>query len=159
MFELSSPWWSFVVRGAIVYVTLMVLVRLSGKRTVGEFTPFDLVVVVLLGESMQGAITGSDQSVPGGVLVAATLVGLNYAVGFVTARSKVIDKLVEGEAVLIARDGRIFRAALKRNNLPESDLHEAVRHAGLASLAEVEIAMLEPDGEISIVPKHRQGSG
>lgn len=155
MFEMASPWWSFLARGAIVYVFLMVLIRVSGKRTVGEFTPFDLVVVVLLGESVQGAITGNDESVPGGMLVAVTIVGLNYAVAFVTARSQAASKLFEGEPVLLARQGRTFPAALRRNNIPTSDLDEAVRHAGLSSLAEVELAMLEPDGEISIVPKER----
>jgi uncharacterized membrane protein YcaP (DUF421 family) len=65
VFQLSEPWWELLARGAIVYLALMVLVRLSGKRTVGEFTPFDLVVVVLLGESAQGALTGGEESVPG----------------------------------------------------------------------------------------------
>jgi uncharacterized membrane protein YcaP (DUF421 family) len=63
MFSLSLPWWEFMARGAIVYVCILFLVRLSGKRTVGEFTPFDLVVVILIGESTQGAMTGGDESV------------------------------------------------------------------------------------------------
>ncbi len=152
MFELSVPWWSLLARGAIVYVALMVLLRLSGKRTVGEFTPFDLVVVVLLGEAAQGSLTGGDESLLGGLIVAATLIGLNYAVGFGTARSATFDKLVEGEAVLLVRNGQVHHRALKRNNIPETDLEEAVRRAGHATMDKVELAMLESSGEITVVP-------
>ncbi len=88
MFDFGEPWWQLVARAVIVYIVLMVLARLSGKRTVGEFTPFDLVVVLLISEATQGALTGSDHSVPGGLLLAATLIGVNYGVGFASARSK-----------------------------------------------------------------------
>jgi uncharacterized membrane protein YcaP (DUF421 family) len=152
VFEPSEPWWELLLRGATVYVVLLALVRLSGKRTVGEFTPFDLVVVVLIGESAQGALVGSDQSVSGGLLVAGTLVALNYVVGFVSARSKRFDKLVEGEAVILLRRGVLQQGALRRNNVPESDVDEAIRGAGLASRADVDLAVLETDGEITVVP-------
>ena len=152
MFELSEPWWAFLIRGAIVYFALLILIRLSGKRTVGEFTPFDLVVVVLIGESAQGALTGSDESIGGGLLVASTLVALNYLVGFATTRSPAIDRLVVGEPVILVRRGALQDRALRRNNIPESDLDEAMRRAGLRTRADVDLAVLETDGEITIVP-------
>jgi uncharacterized membrane protein YcaP (DUF421 family) len=143
----------FVARAALVYVAIMVLVRLSGKRTVGEFTPFDLVVVILIGESTQGALTGGDESVVGALIVSATLIAMNYTVGFITARSKLADRIVEGEAVLLMRDGRVLADVLKRNNVPESDLDEALRAEGVAERQEVRREFLETDGTISVIRK------
>jgi hypothetical protein len=147
MFDLSLPWWHFVVRAALIYAALMLLVRLSGKRTVGEFTPFDLVVLILLGESVQGGITGGDESVLSGFIVATTLIGMNYLVGFATARSSHIDAIIEGEPVVLVRHGHLNKKALKRNNIPESDLQESLRKAGLTDTEDVELAMLETDGQ------------
>jgi len=153
MFELALPWWEFVARAALVYAALLVLVRLSGKRTVGEFTPFDLVVVILLGESTQGAMVGADVSVPGSLIVATTLIALNYALGFVTARSRRIDRLVEGEPVVVMRNGRMLSHALRRNNVPESDLEEALRKQGVSAHEDVELAILETNGEITVLKR------
>lgn len=151
MFSSTVTVWEFVARAALVYVTIMILVRLSGKRTVGEFTPFDLVVVILIGESTQGALTGGDESIVGAVVVSATLIALNYMVGFITTRSKLADTIVEGEAVLLIRDGRVLVDALRRNNLPDSDLDEALRAEGVGDRSEVRRAYLETDGTISVI--------
>lgn len=155
MFSLSQPWWEFVVRGALIYVVILFLVRLSGKRTVGEFTPFDLVVVILIGESTQGALTGGDESVLGAPLVAATLIALNQLLGYLSARSKTVDRLLEGEPVLLVRNGRVLHKALRANNLPVSDLEESVRKQGLAAMDAVALAVLETNGEITVVARKR----
>lgn len=151
MFSTDVTIWEFIVRAALVYFAIMVLVRISGKRTVGEFTPFDLVVVILIGESTQGALTGGDESVVGALVVSATLIALNYAIGFATTRWKAVDRLVEGEAVLLMRDGKVITEALNRNNIPDSDLDEALREEGIAEHREVRRAFLETDGTISVI--------
>lgn len=153
MFSTEVSVWEFVARAALVYFAIMVLVRISGKRTVGEFTPFDLVVVILIGESTQGALTGGDESIIGALVVSATLIALNYTIGFVTTRSALADRLVEGNAVLLVRDGRLLAGALRRNNLPESDLDEAIRAEGIADRKDVHRAFLEPNGTISVIAK------
>jgi uncharacterized membrane protein YcaP (DUF421 family) len=153
MFSTDVNLWEFVARAALIYFAIMVLVRVSGKRTVGEFTPFDLVVVLLIGESTQGALTGGDESVIGALVVAATLIALNYAIGFISTRSKLADKIIEGEAVLLVRDGKVLKSALKRNNIPESDLDEALRAEGVAERRDVRRAFLEVDGTISVIKK------
>lgn len=153
MFSPGLSLWEFAARAALVYFAIMVLVRLSGKRTVGEFTPFDFVVVILIGESTQGALTGGDESVIGALVVSTTLIALNYLVGFITARSKLADRVVEGDAVLLMRDGRVLRGALRRNNIPETDLDEAIRAEGIARRADVRRAFLEVNGSISVIPK------
>jgi uncharacterized membrane protein YcaP (DUF421 family) len=153
VFSMNLNVWEFVARAAIVYVVIMLLIRVSGKRTVGEFTPFDMIVVILIGESTQGALTGGDESVVGALIVSATLIALNYGVGFVTARSALADKFVEGEPVLLLRDGKPLLQALRRNNVPESDLDEALRSEGVADRHEVRLAFLETDGTISVIKK------
>lgn len=153
MFSTHVGMLEFVARAALVYFAIMILVRLSGKRTVGEFTPFDLVVVILIGESTQGALTGGDESVLGALVVSATLIALNYAIGFLTTRSERADRLIEGQAVVLMRDGKVIEAALRRNNIPESDLDEALRMEGIDERSEVRRAYLETNGTITVIRK------
>ncbi len=156
MFSLDEPLWQLLVRAGVVYVALMILVRLSGKRTVGEFTPFDLVVLLLVSEASQGALTGGDESVPGGLVLAGTLIAINYLIGFLSARSDTFDSLVEGDPVVLVRNGKRDHRALRKNNIPESDLSESIRKAGLADEKDVRLVVLETDGEITVVPKRTQ---
>lgn len=150
MFELSTPWWELPVRAAVIYAVLLVLVRLSGKRTVGQFTPFDLLVVMLLSETVSSGLVGSEQSVTGGLLAAATLVSLNVLLAVLTARSARMQRLVEGDPVLIGRDGRLHGAALTRNHVPLVDVERALREAD-CDLKDMKYAFLEADGGISIL--------
>ncbi|TWT19450.1 DUF421 domain-containing protein [Luteimonas marina] len=145
------PWWEFVLRAIAVYVVLLSLVRLSGKRTVGQFTPFDLIVVVLLGTAVQNSLIGEDTSLPGGLILAATLVALNWLTGFVTARHPALDRLVEGSPVLLARDGVVFEAALRRQSISRAEFESEMRAADCAEAADIRLAVLETNGRISIV--------
>ena len=129
MFDLDLPWWEYAVRGVAIYVALLVMMRLSGKRTIGQFTPFDLLVIMLLSEAVSPGLTGGDDSVAGGLIVVVTLVVLNLAIAFVTARNETVAELVEGTAVLIGRDGKIFKEVLKRNHVAESDVEQSLRAA------------------------------
>ena len=150
MSEMSLPWWEFVARAALVYLALMLMVRLSGKRTVGQFTPFDLLVVMLLSESVSPGLTGGDDSVAGGLILVVTLVALNVAIAFVIARSRKAADLVEGTAVLLGRDGKIFKEALRRNHVAESDLEQSLREADCPR-EKMKYAFLEADGKITIL--------
>ncbi len=152
MFDMQMPWYEFVLRAAIVYVVLLVLVRVSGKRTVGQFTPFDLLVVTLLSESVSNGLTGSDESVSGGLIAAATLIGLNLLLAIATARSRRLEKISEGSPVLIARDGVLFKDVLRRNHVGPTDFDKALREAD-CDLEEVRFAFLESDGQISVLKK------
>ena len=88
MLHLAMPWWLFMLRACVVYFVLLAMIRASGKRTMGQFTPFDMLLVVLLGNAVQNALLGEDTSVAGGLLLAVTLISLNWIVGFVSARSE-----------------------------------------------------------------------
>eukprot|EP01034_Spumella_vulgaris_P032716 gene32716-40378_t len=152
MFEMELPWWELVARGAIIYAVLLVMVRVAGKRTVGQFTPFDLLVVMLLSEAVSNSLSGGDNSIPGGLLIAATLIGLNMAIAFITSHSRKAAELVDGTAVLLGRDGQIFDAAVKQNRVAEGDVQQALREQD-CSLEEMQCVFLEADGKITILKK------
>ena len=155
LFELSAPWWVFVLRATAIYALVMVLVRVSGKRAVGQFTPFDLVLLILIGNAVQNGINGGDNSLTGAAIMATTLIALNYGVAFVTARSRRAERLVEGEPVVLARDGKLFDHVLRRELVSQSDFREALRMNSVEDVAEVELALLETNGHISVVPRKR----
>ena len=110
-----------MLRAVVVYGVLLVLVRVTGKRSVGQFTPFDMILLILLGTAVQNSLIGDDISLPGGLILAATLIGLNDAVGWMTARSVRLNSLVEGDPVLLGRDGRIFDDRLRRECISRAD--------------------------------------
>ena len=153
LFHLSAPRWHFVLRACAIYVLVMVLVRLSGKRAVGQFTPFDLVLLILIGNAVQNGINGGDNSLTGAAIMATTLIALNYAVAYVTSRNRKVEKFVEGVPVLLARDGQLFEAVLRRELVSREDFREALRMNGVDDVAEVELALLETNGSISVVTK------
>jgi uncharacterized membrane protein YcaP (DUF421 family) len=152
MFDMSVPWWEFVVRGAVVYLVLLVLVRISGKRTVGQFTPFDLVVVLLLSESVSGAINAQDESLSGGLIAATTLIALDMAIAYASARNARIDAIVQGSPVLVGRDGVVYDDVLKRQRVPRSDLDKALRDAD-CEIEDMRMAIIEADGNINIMKR------
>jgi uncharacterized membrane protein YcaP (DUF421 family) len=149
MFDVSLAWWEFVARAALIYLVLLLFVRLSGKRTVGQFTPFDLLVVLLIGEAVSNGLSGGDESVIGGLIAAATLIGLNLLLASASARSRAIDIALEGEAVLLGRKGKVYKKALQSHRITEGDIEKALREAD-CELSEMESLMLESDGNISV---------
>lgn len=150
MFDMSSSWWELAARAAIIYAALLALMRLSGKRTVGQFTPFDLLVVMLLSEAVSNGLTGGDASLAGGLVVAVTLIALNTVVAVGTARFSRLQLLVEGAPVLIGRDGQFFIPVLKKNHVPLNDCERALRQSD-CDLKDMKYAFLEADGDISIL--------
>ncbi len=153
LFDLAMPWWEFVLRALAVYVALLVMVRLSGKRSVGQFTPFDMILLILLGTAVQNSLIGEDVSLVGGLLLAATLITLNHAVGWVTARSRRIHGLLEGRAVKLIEDGVLDKERLRKEGVSEMDLEEALRRAGMEHVSEVRRGWLETDGHITLIKK------
>ena len=153
LFDLKIPWWEIVLRASVVYFVLLALLRLSGKRTVGQFTPFDLLVLVLLGDAVQGSMIAGDQSLQGGLILTATLLGWNRVVGYVTARREPVAKVVEGKADILARNGEVFHEAMKSADLTLDDLEEAMRDHSVPSINKIRLAVLEKDGTITVLPR------
>ena len=150
MFDMDLPWWEFIARGTIIYAFLLVMVRLTGKRTIGQFTPFDLLIVMLLSEAVSNALNGGDNSVQGGLIIATTLIALNVIIAVATSRSRKIAELVDGTPVLLGRDGKIFTDIVKKCRVAEGDVEQALREAD-CPLHKMKCAFLEPDGKITIL--------
>jgi uncharacterized membrane protein YcaP (DUF421 family) len=150
MFDMDLPWWEFIARGTIIYCFLLVMVRLTGKRTIGQFTPFDLLIVMLLSEAVSNALNGGDESVQGGLITASTLIALNVIIAIATSRSRKIAELVDGTPVLLGRDGKIFSDVVKKCRVAEGDVEQALREAD-CPLHKMKCAFLEPDGKITIL--------
>jgi uncharacterized membrane protein YcaP (DUF421 family) len=158
LFQLSAPWWHFVLRAVAIYVMVMVLIRVSGKRAVGQFTPFDLVLLILIGNAVQNGINGGDNSLTGAFVMATTLIALNYAVAFATSRSRRAERLVEGVPVVLARNGKVFERVLREQLVSDEDFHKALRQHALVDVSDIALALLETNGSISIVPREAGGS-
>lgn len=152
MFDMELPWWEYIARATIIYGTLLVMVRISGKRTVGQFSPFDLLVIMLLSEAVSNSLSGGDQSVPAGLLLAATLIGLNMLIAWVTAHSRKATDWIEGTPVLLGRHGKIFHDAAVKNRVAESDIERALREDD-CRLEDMQCIFLESDGKITILKK------
>lgn len=150
---MAVPWWEFIVRAVVVYAFLIALLRLTGKRQVGQLAPFDLVLLLVLSNAVQNAMNAGDNSLVGGLLSATTLVGLNYAVGFATYRSKRLERLIEGRPQVVIHNGRVFEDVMARAQLTHHELNAALRQAGCACADDVQTAVLENNGAISVVAR------
>ena len=150
MFTPSVGVGELILRVVVVYVSIFVLLRLVGKKQVGELTPFDLVVLLLLSECVQNALIADDTSVTGGVVAAATLFGMSQLVGFISWRSKRAERVLEGTPRVLVRHGHVYKDVLAREQITHSELLEALRREGCTSLTRVRYAVLENDGDITI---------
>ncbi|MDI3297765.1 MAG: DUF421 domain-containing protein [Bacillota bacterium] len=151
LWRLALPWWDLALRAALVYLLLLVGFRLVGKREVGQFTLFDLVVVLLVSNAVQPAITGPDVSLAGGLVIVVTLLAVNALVAQLRLRSPLVRRLMEGHPTVIARDGHWLPEALRHEGLNEEDCLMAMREHGVTDVKEVALAILETDGTISIL--------
>jgi uncharacterized membrane protein YcaP (DUF421 family) len=159
MFNMSVPWWELIVRSLIVYVFLIVLLRLSGKRQVGQLAPFDLVLLLVLSNAVQNSMNGGDNSLVGGLVSAVTLIGANYCGGIATFKNKRLEAIVEGRPQIIVHNGRVFEDVMARAQLTHHELQAALRQSGCACIEDVHSAVLENNGAISVLTRSASISG
>jgi uncharacterized membrane protein YcaP (DUF421 family) len=153
MWTFGIPPWELAFRSALIYLAMIVVLRLFGKREVGQFTLFDLVLILLVANAVQPAMTGSDASLGGGLVIIATLVLTNRGVALARSHVPLVDRLLEAQPTVIARDGQWISKALEREDLEREDGEMALREHGIADISKVELAVLESDGTISVVPR------
>lgn len=144
---------SIAGRAAIVYIAVLIGLRLMGKRELGQMTVFDLVVVLLLANAVQNAMVGADTSVQGGLVAAFVLLAINRVVAAVRLHSGVWGRLVEGSPTVLVQEGQILDAAVRKEGLERAQVEMAMREHGVANVADVQLAVMETDGSISIVPR------
>jgi uncharacterized membrane protein YcaP (DUF421 family) len=150
VWQMSVPWWEMALRAVVVYVFLMILLRITGRRQVGQLAPFDLVLLLVLSNALQNAMNGGDNSVTGGVLSALVLVGLNWVVGYVAFRSKRLSRVIEGRPEVLIHNGHVFRDVMQRERITQSEIDAALRQAGCGCIDDVHFAILENNGQISV---------
>ena len=151
LFRLGVPPLELVVRTVFIYIVFLAALRIFGKREIGQFTIFDLALVLLAANALQPAITGPDTSITGAAIIIATIFALNWFVGVLRSRYPPIRRLLEDRPDVVGRDGRWIRRAVEREGLDETDLEAALREHGLADVSQMRLAVLEQDGSISIV--------
>jgi uncharacterized membrane protein YcaP (DUF421 family) len=151
MWQLSLPWWELVVRGTLIYLFLTVVLRLTGKRQMGHLAPFDLILLLVLSNTVQNAMNGGDNSVPGGLISACTVIALNYLVSWLTFHNRTLARLIEGRALILIRGGKIDERVRRHAMLTREELLAALRAQDCHCLEDVAYAMLENTGEISVV--------
>ncbi|MBZ5566804.1 MAG: DUF421 domain-containing protein [Acidobacteriia bacterium] len=138
-----------VARTLVIYLVVLIGVRLSGKREVGQMTPFDLTLLLLISNAVQNAMTGPDTSLLGGIVAAATLLVVNYLVAEVSGKDRRLRRVIEGSPTLLVHNGQVLESHLAREHVSHDELMRALREHGIGDLGDVALAVLEVDGSIS----------
>ena len=144
-----------VARAAVMFFVLYVLLRVMGKRELGQLTPFELVVMIVLGDLIQQAVTHNDFSLTGAILAVSTFAFLAIAMSWLTYLSPRAEKLLDGEPRVVIRDGKLLKENLRRDRMTQSEVESEMRLAGIATMDRVAWAILEPQGKISFIKKDK----
>ena len=142
-----------IFRSLVVYIFLLIAFRFSGKRQVGQLTPFDLIVILIISNVLQDAVIGKDASIGGGMIGAATILVLNFLLVEVTYRYKKARRLLENSPTLLVHDGKVIEENMRRERITHDELHAALRRNGLVEVTQARFAVLEEGGGISVVSK------
>ena len=142
-----------VLRAASIYVALLVLFRLAGRRSLAEITPFDLILLLIIGEATQQALLGDDFSITNSILVITTLVVIDVGLSMLKLRSRAVGRWLDGTPTLVVEHGRPLKARMAEARLQDDDILQAARQSqGLERMDQIKYAILEPNGKISIIP-------
>lgn len=148
--SVSIPYWHFVFRGAFVYLTILLLLRIAGKRQIGQMGAGEFVAILLISNAVQNSMNGGDNSITGGLILAAVIVALSYLVEYLSYKSKRLERLFEGHPTMLVHKGKILRKNLERELINVHELKTLLRKQGIHDLSEIYEAILEGDGSISV---------
>ncbi len=152
VFVTSVPLLEIVFRTVVVYVAVFALLRIAGKRELGQMNVTDLVVILVIANAVQNSLNGGDTSLVGGIVAAATLVALNVLVDRYGKQVPFLERFVRSEPTLLMQDGVFIDKNLEQENVTKDEIEMSAREHGIKDLSEVSEAILEPDGSISIIP-------
>lgn len=153
LWKLNQPWWEFVLRALLVYGFLLLLLRLTGKRQVGQLAPFDLVLLLVLSNAVQNSMNAGDNTVSAGFILVLTLLAVNGLVGWLTYRSKKVELIFEGKPMLLVHNGEVDQKIMGSERITHHELMAAIRQVGLTEVSEVRVAILENNGRINVIGK------
>jgi uncharacterized membrane protein YcaP (DUF421 family) len=152
--HLTIPWWNLVLRAALVYFAVLLLLRLGGKRQIAQMGMTEFVALLLISNAVQNAMNGGDNSLLGGLLLAAVLIMLAWGFAYVTYRYPRVERIVQGRPTLLIHHGKLLRRHLARELLTPRELRQFLRKQGIHDLCDVAEAVLASDGFISVVKKN-----
>ena len=153
MFNMTIGTGELILRAAAVYIFLFVALRFIGKKHVGELAPLDLVVLLILSETVQNAMIGGDESLVGGLISAATLIAIVQAVNLLSWSSKGAERWIDGVPKILIRNGHCIPSTMRSEKITMTELREALRRQGCTNIANVRVAILENDGRISVIKR------
>jgi uncharacterized membrane protein YcaP (DUF421 family) len=153
MFHSSLPLLEFVIRGAAVFLFVLLMLRLAGKRQLAQMSPTEFVAILLISNAVQNSMNGGDNSLVGGFVLASVLVFLSTAISYLTYRSKKFGRIFEGTPTLLLHNGKLIEANLKRERITDGELNIMLRHQNVVHYSDVQQAVLEPSGGLTLVLK------
>ena len=152
MFELGTDWWEIIVRATVVYIAVVLALRLTGRRSLGQRNAVDLVLILIVANAVQNAMIGSDTSLIGGLLAAGTLFLVDAIFDRIFGRSERLEHFFSGSPVVLVNHGQLLEANLRKEHMSHGELAEALREHGIEEIGQVKTAILEIDGSLSVVP-------
>ena len=158
MWKLAQPWWEFVLRALVVYAFLLIGLRLTGKRQVGQLAPFDLVLLLVISNAVQNSMNAGDNTVTAGIVLVLALLGVNGVVGWLTWRSKRMEVIFEGKPQILIHNGEVDEAMLRKQRITRHELMSAIRAVGLTDFNQVRVAILENTGRINVIAKSHEAT-
>jgi uncharacterized membrane protein YcaP (DUF421 family) len=151
--EIGSTLVEVALRTAVVYTFLVIALRVGGKREIGQLSILDLIVLLVIADAVQNAMVGENTTLWGGLVAAGTLLLLDKGLKLLAQRSRGVKRVLEGEPRLLIRNGKLLERAMREEGIDREELETAVRSHGLADIGDVDFAVLERDGTISVVAK------
>jgi uncharacterized membrane protein YcaP (DUF421 family) len=150
LFVSSLPFLNLIVRAVLVYAFVLLMIRISGKREIGSMGAIEFVTMLLISNAVQNSMNGGDNSVTGGLILAATLIAMSFILEALSYRYRWFRKAVEGNPILLIHKGKILKKNMKLERLHEADLRILLRKQGIHNYAEISSAILESDGTLSV---------
>lgn len=153
LWRLSFPYWEFMLRGAIVYIAIIILLRLGGKRQIGQLGAGEFVAILLISNAVQNSMNGGDNSVTGGLILAAVIIALSILVDYFSYKSKRFENIVQGTPTLLVHNGEIQQRNLEHELMNTRELRTILRRQGVHDIGDVAAAILESNGSVSVIKK------
>lgn len=150
MMHISIPFWHFIIRGTLVYAAVLLLLRLGGKREVGQMGTGDFVAILLISNAVQNSMNGGDNSITGGLILAVVIMAWSITIAYTTYKSKKAANIILGAPTLLIHDGRILDHNLRKELLSRYELKAILRRQGIHDISDIHAAILESDGVVSI---------
>jgi uncharacterized membrane protein YcaP (DUF421 family) len=151
MWELTYHWSEIITRAIVIYFALFIIFRTIGKKQLGEMTSMDFILLLIISEAVNGGLVGEEKSLTGALILSVTLIFVNYGMDFLAYKSKKLEKIIDGEAQIIIRQGKICKKVAAKEKITEEEIFQSLRRQNVEKLSDVKFGVLETNGCISII--------